>query len=175
MKYYRPNEQYLIENYELAKKDNFKGWHLHHRLELTLEGEPALTHKDLKRMGMYYNRLYFELIYLKAGDHSRLHLNNQPLKEETKSKISNTIKGKPKSIQMRTKLSNTLKGRKFTEEWKHNLSESCKGRNKGKPLSEINRLHKAQAQQEIGVKYREYKSNGGTMTYNEFRKSIKKR
>ena len=23
-----------IENYELAKADNFKGWHIHHRLEL---------------------------------------------------------------------------------------------------------------------------------------------
>ena len=175
MKYYRINEQHLIENYEFAKKDNFKGWHLHHRLELTLEGEPALTYKELKRMGMYYNRPYFELIYLKAGDHTRLHLKNQPMKEEIKAKISNTTKGRPKSIQMRTKLSNKLKGRKLTEEWKHKLSESRKGKYKGKPLSEINRLHKAQAQQEIGVKYREYKSNGGTMTYNEFRKSIKKR
>lgn len=30
-----------IENYELAKADNFKGWEIHHRLELTLDGEHA--------------------------------------------------------------------------------------------------------------------------------------
>lgn len=45
---------------------------------------------------------------------------------------------------------------------------------KGKPLSDVNRLNKAKAQAEIGSKYRTYKYNGGTMTYNEFRASIKK-
>ena len=45
---------------------------------------------------------------------------------------------------------------------------------KGKPLSDTNRLNNAKSQAEIGIKYRDYKTAGGTMTYNEFRASIKK-
>lgn len=62
-----------IENYDLASKDNFVGWDLHHRLELTINNEPALTRQDLIRHRMYYNRLYFELIFLQHGQHSMLH------------------------------------------------------------------------------------------------------
>jgi len=72
-KLYRNGEQHLIENYSDAKKDNFKYWHLHHRLELTLDGEYAHSMKDLIRLGMYYNRPYFELIYLPQGVHSTIH------------------------------------------------------------------------------------------------------
>ena len=41
-------------------------------------------------------------------------------------------------------------------------------------LSEHNKVAKAEAQRLIGIKYREYKSNGGDMDYNAFRKSIAK-
>lgn len=44
-----------IENYEKAIDDNTQTWHLHHRLELTLDGEPALTAAQLKLHDMYYN------------------------------------------------------------------------------------------------------------------------
>ena len=39
-----------IENYELTKADNFKGWVIHHMLELTLDNELACTTNDLIRM-----------------------------------------------------------------------------------------------------------------------------
>ena len=65
------------ENYALAKADNFKGWDVHHRLELTLNGEFAHTYKELIRLGMYYYRPYFELIFIRHGEHTTLHKNNK--------------------------------------------------------------------------------------------------
>ena len=71
--FYRNNERHLIENYDKAASDHFRGWHIHHRLELTISGEPALSKADLIRMNMYYRRPYFELIYLPAPVHCSLH------------------------------------------------------------------------------------------------------
>lgn len=62
-----------IENYELAKADNFEGWEVHHRLELTINGEFAHDAASLKRLNMYYSRPYFELIYLTTANHAKLH------------------------------------------------------------------------------------------------------
>lgn len=72
-RYCRAGEYELIENYELAKADNFKDWCIHHRLELTLNGEYAHSTEELKRMNMYYNRPYFELIFLTRKEHNKLH------------------------------------------------------------------------------------------------------
>lgn len=73
MNYYRQNEQHLIENYEQAKADNFIGWVIHHRLGLTLDGQNACQKADLIRHNMYYERPYFELIYMRSKEHARLH------------------------------------------------------------------------------------------------------
>lgn len=72
-KYCRAGEFERIVNYELAKADDFKGWDIHHRLELTLNGEYAHDPEELKRMNMYYDRPYFELIFLTRADHNKLH------------------------------------------------------------------------------------------------------
>lgn len=72
-RYCRIGEFERIENYELAKADNFKGWDIHHRLELTVNGEYAHSIEELKRMDMYYNRPYFELIFLRHNEHMKLH------------------------------------------------------------------------------------------------------
>lgn len=45
----------------------------HHRLELTLNGEHALTPQELIRHDMYYNRPYFELIIMTSSEHTTLH------------------------------------------------------------------------------------------------------
>lgn len=71
--YCKQGEFERIENYELAKADNFKGWDIHHRLELTLDGEYAHSKEDLIRLDMYYNRPYFELIFLTRTEHNKLH------------------------------------------------------------------------------------------------------
>ena len=88
-----------IENYELAKADNFKGWEIHHRLELTLEGDHARTKEDLIRMNMYYNRPYFELIFLTRSEHRTLHHNTTYYKDimskaKQGHKVSNTTRSK---------------------------------------------------------------------------------
>lgn len=67
----------LIENYEKAKADNFKGWELHHRLETrTSDGEKRLvelTPEELNALGMYKNRPSNELIYLTRKEHRAEH------------------------------------------------------------------------------------------------------
>lgn len=63
----------LIENYEQAINDKENIWECHHRLEFTLDGEFAHTKEELNRLGMYWKRPYFELIFLKEKDHHNLH------------------------------------------------------------------------------------------------------
>ena len=64
----------LIENYELAKADNFKSWDIHHKLEIC--GDYINTVADLKMMNLYYNRPAEELIWLKHDEHMKLHRTN---------------------------------------------------------------------------------------------------
>lgn len=66
-----------IENYELAKADNFDGWDIHHRLEThNSDGEKRLVNisvEELKALDMYYNRPASELIFLTRAEHTKLH------------------------------------------------------------------------------------------------------
>lgn len=103
-----------IENYELAKADNFKGWEIHHRLELTLDGEHACSANDLERMNMYYNRPYFELIFLTRSAHRQLH-NNTSYYKNTMSKAK---KGHFVSDATRIKMRAKAKGRYKDFTWK---------------------------------------------------------
>lgn len=124
-----------IENYELAAADNFKGWDLHHRLELTLDGEFAHTWKELDRLDMYWDRPYFELIFLRRSEHTRIHNivgnkytteRNKKLSEAQKNvmKVRNVRgvnnpmygkvpwnKGKHLSLETRRKISETKKNK----------------------------------------------------------------
>lgn len=61
----------LIENYELAAKDNFEGWHIHHRMEIY--DDYINSKKHLKMMNLYYNRPPAELIWLRHSEHTRIH------------------------------------------------------------------------------------------------------
>lgn len=72
-KQYCKDDISLIENYHKAINDTTKKWHLHHRLELTLAGEYAISKQDLIRHGMYYKRPYFELIFMPPSEHKALH------------------------------------------------------------------------------------------------------
>ena len=62
----------LIENYEEAKADNFVGWDLHHRLEIG--AFYTLSVAELKALNLYNHRPASELIYLRHGEHTSLHL-----------------------------------------------------------------------------------------------------
>ena len=85
-----------IENYEAAKKDNFKGWECHHRLEThNSDGERRLvdiTKKELQALGMYWNRPAEELIFLTTIEHNAYDKGKHP-SEETKKKLSEAKKG----------------------------------------------------------------------------------
>ena len=136
-----------VENYELALKDNFKGWDCHHRLEThTSDGERRLVDiscKELKALGMYYNRPPEELIFLTVFDHVSLHHRGKPgtwigrhHSEETKKKISEARKGKKLSEETRNKISEANKGhpgyfigKHHSKEWIMNKSDSMKGEN----------------------------------------------
>ena len=133
-----------IENYELALADNFKGWDLHHRLELTLDGEFAHTAPELIRLNMYWNRPYFELIFLPAGEHTRIHnLAGNKYTTERNMKLSEAQKKVMKVRDIRG-VNNPMygkvpwnKGISLSEECKQRISESKKGCipwNKGKKL-----------------------------------------
>ena len=147
-----------IENYEKAIADTTQTWDLHHRLELTLDGEFALSREQLKMHDMYYNRPYYELIFLTPSEHRRLHGINvsdetrkkmseankgrtfseetrrkmseshKNMSEETRRKLSEAQKGRTCSDETRKKISDAKKGKKFSEEHRRKISEAIKGR-----------------------------------------------
>lgn len=151
MKYYAKytSEIERVENYELALKDNFKGWNCHHRLEThNSDGERRLvdiTRKELIALRMYYDRPPEELIFLTVFDHVSLHHKGKSsprlgkkTPEETKRKISEANRGKNKgkhcTEEVKNKISEALKGHPVSEETKKKISEAKKGRicnNKG--------------------------------------------
>ena len=120
-----------IENYDKAKKDNFKGWECHHRLEThTSDGERRLvdiTKKELIALGMYYNRPAEELIFLTIKEHHAFKIGeNNPMygkkhSEETRRKMREAHLGQipwnkgehtgPKSDETRRRMSESHKGK----------------------------------------------------------------
>ena len=127
-----------IENYEQAIADTTQSWQCHHRLELTLDGEFALTPKQLKMHDMYYNRPYYELIFLTPTEHRRLHTEgqNHPFygkhhTDKTLRKMSESHKGRTFSEEHRRKISESKKSKKirpFTAEHRAKLAESARKR-----------------------------------------------
>ena len=121
-----------IENYEKALKDNFKGWHCHHRLEThNSDGERRLvdiSQKELIALGMYYHRPASELIFLIIKEHNAFN-KGKKLSDECKKKIGAANKGE----------NNGMYGKHHSEETKNKIAETLKGKNtwaKGKKLSE---------------------------------------
>lgn len=142
-----------IENYQQAINDTTQTWVCHHRLGLTLDGEFAHSAEELMRLGMYYGRPYFELMFLTESEHKKLHRAN--LSEETRKKISDSLKGennpmygKTLSAEHKKKMSESLKGRtgywtgkKFSAEAKMKMSAARKGKStllKGKHWKLVN-------------------------------------
>lgn len=62
-----------IENYDKAVADTSQTWVIHHKLELTLNGEHARYADELMTLNMYFGRPYYELIFLQNGEHKSLH------------------------------------------------------------------------------------------------------
>ena len=117
-----------IENYEQAIADTTQTWQCHHRLELTLDGEFALSREQLKMHDMYYNRPYYELIFLTPTEHRRLHRKGVQHSEESRRKMSESKKGHIFSEEHRRNLSEARKGKHHSDETKQKMRDSHKGR-----------------------------------------------
>ena len=140
-----------VENYEKAKKDNFKGWEVHHRLEThTPDGkrrEVDIGYKELKALGLYYNRPAEELIFLTTKEHNALNKGKQAWNkgkspsEKTRKKMSDAHKGKQLSAEHKKKIGEKNKGRRpmlgkrHSEESKKKMSEAQKGKHIGNTAS----------------------------------------
>lgn len=89
-----------IENYVEAVNDTTQTWHCHHIDEIrTLPSGMTVIRsaQDLKDAGRYYDCPANELIFLTAAEHRKIHKpKGSKLSEETKQKISEATKGKPK-------------------------------------------------------------------------------
>ena len=188
-----------IENYDKAIADTTQTWECHHRLEThNSNGERRLvdlTMEELKALDMYWDRPSGELIFLTHREHDRLHKRDKklgPFSEEHKRKLSKHNarywKGIKRSEEFKRKVSEANKGRKLSEEHKRKLSEAHKGRSqseesnrkrsemmKGRKVSEEHKRSISVAAAIAVTAYKEYKANGGELSWNEFRKFYVKR
>lgn len=128
----------LIENYEKAKADDFKGWDVHHRLETHFsDGTPRpptahLLMEELKALGVYWNRPAEELIYITRSDHWKLHTTGKVYSDETRQRLRETHLGRRHTEESKRKMSLAKKGKPHaphTEETKRKMSEAKKGQN----------------------------------------------
>ena len=140
-----------VENFEKAKKDNFKGWEVHHRLEThNSDGERRevnISRKELIALDMYYNRPAEELIFLTTKEHNALNKGKQAwnkgksTSEKTRKKMSDAHKGKQLSAEHKKKIGEKSKGRRpmlgkhHSEESKKKMSEAQKGKHIGNTAS----------------------------------------
>ena len=116
-KYICKDDISLVENYDLALADNFKGWVLHHRLETKC---PIFkpTCQQLIDNGLYYGRPANELIFMRREDHLSLHHKGKTVSnsEEARRKMSEAHKGKRPSNY----------GKRLSEETRRRMSEAKK-------------------------------------------------
>ena len=130
----------LVENYQQAKADNFAGWCIHHRLEIQPDGT-RMSRQELKDKDLYYGRPASELIFMRRPEHKRLHWIGNKL-----------FFGKHHSEESRKKLSESLKGRTFSEEHRQKIAEAHKGKNNpffGKHHSEESRKKMSKTRKEM--------------------------
>lgn len=114
-----------IENYNLAKADNFKDWVIHHKLETQDSNgnlrKVELTSNELIALDMYFYRPENELIFLTRSEHRALHNS-----VEKKGKPSQN-KGKKMSLEQKCKIGNANRDRTLSEESRKHISEGMKG------------------------------------------------
>lgn len=130
-----------IENYPQALADNFKGWCIHHRLEIQPDGT-RVSRQELKDNGLYYGRPANELVFMRFGDHITLHNLGNHHSAETRQKIAEALSGennpffgKHHSEDTRRKMSESLSceknpffGKHLPTETRQKMSESHKGK-----------------------------------------------
>ena len=88
----------LIENYKEAIADQTKMWDIHHRRECDENGRTLFTKKQLIEMGLYFNRLASELIFVTRSMHWKLHREMRSNGGKICGKKTGAINGKKRSI-----------------------------------------------------------------------------
>lgn len=98
----------LIENYNEAYSSP-ETWDCHHRLEI--QGPFRNSKELLIRCGVYYGVPASQLIFLSRKAHMRLHNVGVKFSDDTRKRMSDSHKGKPKSEEQKRKLSEAAKRR----------------------------------------------------------------
>ena len=112
-KRYCSDEISLIENYHEAIADEERTWQIHHRRESDSEGRTLFTHKQLKDMGLYFNRPAAELIFVTKSMHCKLHREIY----EKRGKKYGPINGKKGAIKLSIPILQFTKDGAFVKEW----------------------------------------------------------
>ena len=157
-----------IENYEKAKKDNFKGWECHHRLEThNSDGERRLvdiSQKELIALGMYYHRPAEELIFLPRSEHDAYRKGKRHT-EETKKKMREARKGKYVGEN------SPMYGKRHSEETKKKMREAHKGKKMSeetrRKMSKVRKNMSEETKKKIGA------AKKGTRWYNNGKINIR--
>ena len=115
-----------IEHYEEALAEGFKGWCIHHRLEI--QQDKRVSRQELKSNGLYFNRPASELVFMKVGEHHSLHNKGNNHSEEHRQKLSAALKGKHYTEKTRRKMSEAHKGKTISDETRLKMSEAHKSK-----------------------------------------------
>ena len=154
-----------IDNYQQALAEKFKGWCIHHRLEIQPDGT-RVSMQELKSKGLYYGRPASELIFMRCGENKRLHLigntntKGRTLSAEHCKKIAEANKGKHHSTEARKKMSETLSGennplfgKHRSAETRKKIAESLKGKHlSAETRQKMSEAHKGKHWYNNGVK-----------------------
>ena len=114
-----------IEHYEEALAEGFKGWCIHHRLEIQPDGT-KVSAKELIDQNLYYGRPASELVFMRVSEHKRLHWLGKHNSAETRKKMSESRKGKHHSAESCQKISESHKGKHwYNNGVKSILAKTC--------------------------------------------------
>ena len=138
----------LIENYHEAIADKNKVWDIHHRRECDSEGRTLFTRKQLKEMGLYFNRPASELMFVTRSTHRKLHREMLEKRGKILGKIwgkiggkkTGAINGKKSAIKLSIPILQFTKDGELMKEWpsaceaerqlgilQSNICQCCKG------------------------------------------------
>lgn len=174
----------LIENYDKAKNDNTQVWVIHHRLETHkykdrkreewIERDESVPQKELKALGLYYNRPAKELIFMTRPDHQKLHnrllYSSVEAREYMAKQLLGKNKGKTHTEEEKIKMREAWqlrheqgyvspnRGRHMSEEQKRKISEAKRGKPRP-PVSEETRRKLSEQARRAAIG-RHYYNNG---------------
>lgn len=129
-----------IKNYDLAIADTTQIWDCHHMTETWW----GCSKKELIENECYYNRKACELIFLTHAEHTSLHKKGKSghkRSEETRMKISKSMKGKQHTEETRRKMSESHKGNHGFWKGKHRSEETRKKISEAAKKRKLKALH----------------------------------